>query len=158
MNAALRMLKMSLIPSKQHFKRLHVYIYKTHKREVVWVPLTSTNAWERQQRPDAKAILSKNGEQQPSTQLIALSKAMWMYARPRFQGGTQSQHRCPSQGMGGKVPQVFFRIRWIRACWAFTHTPIFCQGWNACGDGALHSKKDWQFFYNFAKAPGILFF
>lgn len=128
-------------------------MYKTHKREVVWVPLTSINTRARQPHPDAKAILSKNGEQQPSTELTALSKAMWIYARPSLQGGTQSQHRCPSQGMGGEVPQVFFRIRWIRACLAFTHTQIFCQGWNACGDVALHSKKDWQFFWQFSKSP-----
>lgn len=66
-----------------------------------------------------------------------------MYARPRFQGGTQSQYRCPPQGMGGKVPQLFFRIRWIKACLAFTHTQIFCQVWNACGFCALRSKKNY---------------
>lgn len=144
MNAALRMLKMSLIPSKQHFKRLLSFYASTKLTEERWLDfLWLINTWARQQDPDAEAILSNKKEHQPSTQLIALSKAMWMYARPRFQGGTQSQHRCPSQGMGGKAPQVFFWIRWIKASLAFTHTQIFCQGWNACGDHALHSKKDY---------------
>lgn len=63
-----------------------------------------------------------------------------MYARPRVE---QNQHKCPSQGMGGKIPPLFFRIRWIKACLAFTPTQIFCQGWNAYGVCALHSKKNY---------------
>lgn len=118
--------------------------------------LTSTNMWASQQCPDAEVILGENGEQQHSTQLIAISRAMWMYARPRFQSGTRRKQMRPSRGMGGKVPLWLSRIRWIKACLAFTHTQCFCQGWHTYGEFVLCIQRKIA-FWQFPKSPRQFF-